>query len=375
MDWERPTTVKKVRSFFGLAGYYQRFIEEFSRIALPMTKLTRKEVPFVWTSECEESFQTLKQRLTSAPVLMLPEPHEPFEANVVADALSQKSLTIAWMRIKEEELVDKFVDLKLDVGEVAGRACLNQLQISSTFKSEIQRAQQDEQKLQQLFQPVGDKRCEEFTKNDEGLWRYKGRICIPDVGSLRQDLLSEAHNSGFSIHLGSTKMYYDLKKMFWWPGMKGDVATVVSKCLTYVVAETTEKIKRIRERILTAQSRQKSYADQRRKPLEFEVGVHVFLKVTPTTGVGRAIKTKKLNPRYIGPFEILKRFGPVAYQVTLPPHFSNLHDVFHVSQLRKYTSDAAHVLELESVELEENLTFQVTPLRIDDTSVKKVTWE
>ncbi|XP_020997145.1 uncharacterized protein LOC110280438 [Arachis duranensis] len=173
------------------------------------------------TSECEESFQTLKQKLTLAPVLILPELHEPFEvycdaslkglgcvlmqhqnvvaytsrqlrpheANVVADALSRKSLTIAWMRIKEEEIVDKFVDLKLDISEVAGRACLNQLQISSTLKSEIQKAQQDEQKLQQLFQPVGDKRCEEFTKDDEGLWRYKGRICIPDVGS-------EERNSG-----------------------------------------------------------------------------------------------------------------------------------------------------------------------------------
>ncbi|XP_072064472.1 uncharacterized protein [Arachis hypogaea] len=265
------------------------------------------------------------------------------KANVVADALGRKSLTIAWMKIKEEELVDKFVDLKLDIGEVSGRACLNQLQISSTFKVEIQRAQQDEQKLQQLFQPVGDKH-EEFTKDGEGLWRYKGRICIPDVGSLRQDLLSKAHNSGFSIHPRSPDL----------------------------VAETTEKIKKIRERILTTKSRQKSYPDQRRKPLKFEVGEHVFLRVTPTTGIGRAIKTKKLNPRYIGPFEILRRFGLVAYQVALPPHLSNLHDVFHVSQLRKYTSDAAHVLEPESVELRENLTFQVTPMGIDDTSVKKL---
>ncbi|XP_025661923.1 uncharacterized protein [Arachis hypogaea] len=252
------------------------------------------------------------------------------------------------------------------------------------FKSEIQRAQRDEQKLQQLFQPVGDKWHEEFTKDDEGLWRYKARICIPDVGSLRQDLLSEAYNSGFSIHPGSTKMYYDLKKMFWWPGMKGDVATtdgqsertiqmledLLRACVldqpgswdrymplvefaynNNVVAETTEKIKRIRERILTAQSRQKSYADQRREPLEFEIGEHVFLKVTLTTGIGREIKTKKLNPRYIGPFEILKRFGPVAYQ---------------------YTPNAAHVLEPESVELKENLIFQVTLVRIDDTSVKKL---
>ncbi|XP_016192233.1 uncharacterized protein LOC107633112 [Arachis ipaensis] len=139
-----------------------------------------------------------------------------------------------------------------------------------------------------------------------------------------------------------------------------------------LVAETTEKIKRIRERILMAQSQQKRYADQRRKSLEFEVGEHVFLRVTLTTGIGRAIKTKKLNPRFIGPFEILRRFGPVAYQVSLPPHLSNLHDVFHMSQLRKYTSDAAHVLEPESVELRENLTFQVSTVQIDDTSVKKL---
>ncbi|XP_025692702.1 uncharacterized protein [Arachis hypogaea] len=140
----------------------------------------------------------------------------------------------------------------------------------------------------------------------------------------------------------------------------------------HLVAETAENIKKIRARMLTAQSRQKSYADQRRKPLEFEVGEHVFLRVTLTTGIRRAIKTKKLNLRYIGPFEILRRFGPVAYQVALPLHLSNLHDIFHVSQLRKYTSDVAHVLEPELVELRENLTFQLTQVRIDDTSVKKL---
>ncbi|XP_016192268.1 uncharacterized protein LOC107633145 [Arachis ipaensis] len=83
------------------------------------------------------------------------------------------------------------------------------------------------------------------------------------------------------------------------------------------------------------------------------------------------IKTKKLNLRYIGPFKVLKRVGLVAYQIALPPCLSNLHDVFHVSQLCKYTSDAAHVFEPELVELKENLTFQVTLVRIDDTSVKE----
>ncbi|XP_025647225.1 uncharacterized protein [Arachis hypogaea] len=122
--------------------------------------------------------------------------------------------------------------------------------------------------------------------------------------------------------------------------------------------------------MLIAQSRQKSYDDQIRKPLEFEEGEHIFLKVTPTTGVGRAIKTKKLNPRYIGLFEILKRIRPVAYRIALPLHLSNLHDMFYVSQLRKYSPDATHVLEPESIEVREDLTLPVTPVRIDDTSIK-----
>ncbi|XP_057720422.1 uncharacterized protein LOC130934920 [Arachis stenosperma] len=125
--------------------------------------------------------------------------------------------------------------------------------------------------------------------------------------------------------------------------------------------------------MLIAQSCQKSYTDQRRKPLKFEEGkYHVFLKVTLTTGVGRAIKTKKLNPCYIGLFEILKRIEPVAYRIALPPYLSNLHDVFYVSQLRKYTPDTSHVLEPEPVQIREDLTLPVIPMRIDDTSIKRL---
>ena len=105
------------------------------------------------------------------------------------------------------------------------------------------------------------------------------------------------------------------------------------------IQETTEQIKRIRERIATAQSRQKSYADNRRRPLEFNVGDYVFLKISPTTGIGRAIRVKKLTPRYLGPYPILERVGSVAYRIALPPNLAKLHDVFHVSQLRKYQND------------------------------------
>ena len=121
-----------------------------------------------------------------------------------------------------------------------------------------------------------------------------------------------------------------------------------------------------------AQSRQKSYHDKRRKDLEFAVGDHVFLRVTPRTGVARALKSKKLTPRFIGPFEILKQVGPVAYQVALPPSLSNLHSVFHVSQLRKYVYDPSHVIALDDVQVRENLTYETVPVRINDSRVKQL---
>lgn len=91
--------------------------------------------------------------------------------------------------------------------------------------------------------------------------------------------------------------------------------------------------------------------------LEFQEGGHVFLKVTPMTGVGRAIKSRKLTPRFIGPCQILQKIGPVAYQLALPPFLSNIHNVFHVSQLRKYISDPSHVIEPDIVQIKENLTY------------------
>ncbi|KAL5560854.1 hypothetical protein UlMin_037065 [Ulmus minor] len=97
----------------------------------------------------------------------------------------------------------------------------------------------------------------------------------------------------------------------------------------------------------TAQSKQKSYADKRRRPLEFQVGDSVFLKVAPMKGVMRFGKKGKLSPRFIGPFEILERIGKVAYKLALPPELSSVHNVFHVSMLKKYMSDPSHVLEHE----------------------------
>ena len=112
-----------------------------------------------------------------------------------------------------------------------------------------------------------------------------------------------------------------------------------------LIRDTSKKVSLIRQRLLTAQSRQKSYADVRHRPLEFEVWDHVFLKVMPKRGMVRFGKRGKLSPRFIGPFEILERIGTVAYRLALQPSMSCFHEVFHVSMLWKYTPDPAHVVD------------------------------
>jgi len=139
-----------------------------------------------------------------------------------------------------------------------------------------------------------------------------------------------------------------------------------------MIQHTTEKIKTIREKLRTTQNRQKSYVDKKGRPLKFQEGDHVFLKVTPTTGIGRVMKSKKLTHRFIGPYQILKKIGHVAYQICLPPFLSNLHNVFHVTQLRKYIFDPTHVIRPDTVQLKNNLTFDVMPIQIMDKKVKEL---
>ena len=116
-----------------------------------------------------------------------------------------------------------------------------------------------------------------------------------------------------------------------------------------LIRDTSEKVGLIRKHLLTAQSRQKSYTDKRHRPLEFEVADHVFLKVMPKRGVVRFDKRGKLALRYIEPFEILKRVNTVAYRLVLPPSLSHIHELFHISMLRKYTPDPEHVVDWEGI--------------------------
>ena len=138
-----------------------------------------------------------------------------------------------------------------------------------------------------------------------------------------------------------------------------------------IIRETTEKIVQIRERLKASRDRQKSYADKRRKPLEFQVGDHVLLKVSPWKGLIRFGKRGKLNPRYIGPFEILARIGPVAYKLRLPQELHNVHPTFHVSNLKKCLSDETLVVPLDEIAINENLQFVEEPVEIMDREIKR----
>ena len=124
--------------------------------------------------------------------------------------------------------------------------------------------------------------------------------------------------------------------------------------------------------MLTAQSRQKCHADKRRRALEFNQGDHVFLKVTPVSSIGRSIRARKLSPRFLGPFQILEKIGPVAYKLVLPLNLSQVHNVFHVSQLKKYHPDPSHILEHERMQVQENLTYEVQPERIIDVQTRQL---
>lgn len=133
-----------------------------------------------------------------------------------------------------------------------------------------------------------------------------------------------------------------------------------------IIQETLDEIELIRERLRSAQSQQKSYVNNRRCDLEFAEGDSVFLKVSSAKGAIRFGKRMKQAPRFIGPFEILDRIGPSGYRVALPPTLSRVHDVFHVSSLRRYVPDLAHLLEYDPIKIQEDLTYEEHQVKILD---------
>ncbi|KAK6143438.1 hypothetical protein DH2020_023786 [Rehmannia glutinosa] len=139
-----------------------------------------------------------------------------------------------------------------------------------------------------------------------------------------------------------------------------------------IIEKMVGVIAKIRDRIKAAQDRHKSYADIRRKDLQFEVLNMAFLKVAPLKGMVRFGKKGNLRPRYIGPFEILERIGDVAYRLALPPELAAVHNVFHISMLRKYISEPSHIINQEELDVSNNLTYEESPVAILGKKVHKL---
>ncbi|GKB55257.1 putative reverse transcriptase domain-containing protein [Tanacetum coccineum] len=191
-----------------------------------------------------------------------------------------------------------------------------------------------------------------FEIRPDGTRCIKNRSWLPLFGNLRDLIMHESHKSKYSIHPGSDKMYQDLKKLYWWPNMKaiivespvywakvGDVQLMGPE----IIHETTKKIVQIRQRLQAARDRKRSCANVRRKPLEFQVGDRVMLKVSPRKGVIRFGKRGKLNSR-----------------------------TFHISNLKKCLSDESLVIPMKELRLDDKLNFVEEPVEIMDREVKQL---
>ncbi|GKB82145.1 putative reverse transcriptase domain-containing protein [Tanacetum coccineum] len=234
--WKPPKTLTDIRSFLGLAGYYRRFIANFSKIAKPLTLLTQKNKKFEWGDEQENAFQTLKGHVRNKVIayasrqLKIHEKnytthdlelgavlfsdydceirYHPGKANVVADALSTKE------RMKPR------------------RARVMSMTIYSSLKARILVAQSEASKGANSSAEMLKGLDKQFERKKDGGLYVAERIWVPVYGNLRTLIMNEAHTSKYYVHPGADKMYYDLRDLYWWPGMKKDIAMYVSKCLT-----------------------------------------------------------------------------------------------------------------------------------------------
>ena len=239
---------------------------------------------------------------------------------------------------------------------------------TSRFWTGLQEALGTRLNLSTAFHPETDGQSERTIQTLEDMLR----ACVLDFGgswAAHLPLVEFAYNNSFQASIGMApfEALYGrpCRSPLCWTEV-GEAAVVGPQ----LIQETTEKIKLIRQRLLTAQSRQKSYADRRRRPLEFSIGDHVFLRVSPRRGHRRFGRHSKLSPRFIGPFEISERIGLVAYRLALPPQLSRVHSVFHVSQLRKYHHDPSHVIDWGNLDIEDDLTVEEAPIRIVDRQEK-----
>ncbi|GFY91098.1 hypothetical protein Acr_07g0012940 [Actinidia rufa] len=432
MNWERLKTVFEIRNFLSLAGYYRRFVEDFSRLAAPMTRLTRKGIRFIWNDACDGVGWSTWKTMTST-YNIIPEILTLWPMHLVGNRL----VFLASISIHEWKMLQDISEYDLLLGETNEFSMLFTLSTEPSIIHMVIEAQQQDVDAKTI--------CDRIARG---------------VGPTYWVLHSDR------VHPGGTKMYHDLCHQFWWRRMKKDVALFISRCLTcqqvkaehqkpadlrlstafhpqtdgqsertiqiledmlracvldfggswedYLhlveftynnsyqasigmapfealygrpcrspvcwtdigkavlaksewVRDTTEKVVLIRKRLLTAQSR----SEELRRSEKTSFGICRWgsrvLKGSLKRGLMRFGHSSKLSPRFIGSFEILDRVGAVAYRLAFPPRLANVHNVFHVSMLRKYEPDPSHVLDWGDLDVNEDVTYDERPIRVLDT--------
>ncbi|XP_070682471.1 uncharacterized protein [Malus domestica] len=239
--------------------------------------------------------------------------YHPRKANVVADALSRKTRsTLSSLMLAEN---DMFGTIEAYDIEVLGESVLTNLQLVPQLEQELIAKQKDDLEIELLKQKIISRKVsEEWKVYEDGGLRYKERMVVPKDKRVRERVLKEAHNTQFAMHPGSNKMYRDLKISYWW---KRD-------------------------------------------------------KVSPRKGIHRFGMIGKLAPRYVGPFKIIGRVGNAAYKLELPPQLGHIHNVFHVSQLKKSAPEIQHIKPWVDLPLEPNGTYIEGPICILDREIKKL---
>ncbi|GJY07217.1 hypothetical protein Tco_0374271 [Tanacetum coccineum] len=222
---------------------------------------------------------------------------------------------------------------------------------------------------QQIEKRADDDNSKEWNSGDDQLrlrWMIYLVVLADAAESVRDTIGFDYHSS---IWCAPFEALYGMK--CWSPVLWAEIGESSLTGLELVL-DTTDKVVLIKEKLKAARYRQKSYADNRRKPLEFEVGDRVMLKVSPWKGVIRFRKKGKLAPRYVGPFEILERVGPVAYRLRLPEELSGVHDTFHVSNLKKCLADASLHVPLDEIKVDKTLCFVEEPVENSDCEVMRL---
>ncbi|WRX22763.1 Ribonuclease H domain - like 10 [Theobroma cacao] len=279
------------------------------------------------------------------------------KANVVADALSCKSSSsLASLQNSYLLMLLQMKSLGIQLSNGENGILLASFVVRPSLLNQIRELHKSDDELKWEVQKLRDGETNEFRLGDDGILMLGDRVCVPKDDQLRRSgkdaiwvIVDRLTKSAHFLAIHSTYSIEKLAKIY-----------------------IDEIIKVIRERLKTTQDKQKSYSNRWRKDMEFEVDDRIFLKVSPWKDVIWFAKREKLNPRYIGPFRVIKRIGPVAYRLELPLELDQIHNVFHISMLKKYVPDPSHILVTPPIELQEDLNFKVL---WKNARMEEMTWE